>query len=247
MMVEKDQPRETYILLAKLYENTEKYPLMLECINTFVKLNSKLSSEERSLLNTGYKNIIAKQRVAWRELATRENNEENDDKVTLYIYELRKEVEDEILSKLSELLEVLDKYLIPNADEKELETICFYLKMKADFLRYKAEITVNEEYEKNYLASEQTYIKGYKLAENLKISSAVRLGIALNYSVLYYEVILNKDKAVEIAKSAYDEAMKIIDDLDKHKSKDAILIIQLLKENLCLWNENEVESDTKDI
>jgi len=38
--------------------------------------------------------------------------------------------------------------------------------------------------------------------------------------------------------------MKIIDELDKNKSKDTLLIIQLIKENLNLWNnDNEEEAD----
>lgn len=242
-MVDKEtHSREEYILLAKLYENTEKFPLMVNAINKFVELNPKLSSDERSLLNTGYKNIIAKQRVAWRELATKERAEENNKKVIEYIYELRKEVEEEILSGSNKVLEVLDKFLIPNAEEKE--TKIFYLKLKADFLRYKAEVTLNNEYEKNYKESSIAYAEGHALAQSLPISNPIRLGLALNYSVLYYEVILNKEEAVNIAKESYDEAMKIIDELDKTKSKDTILIIQLLKENLDLWNkENEEEGE----
>jgi len=240
-MVDKNYSREEYILLAKLYENTEKFPLMVESINKFVSLNPVLSQEERSLLNTGYKNIIAKQRVAWRELATKERAEENNKKIKEYIYELRKEVEEEILSKTKQVLEVLDKYLIPNASEKEVKI--FYLKLKADFLRYRAEVTLDSEYETNYKESQITYAEGHALAQTLPISNAIRLGLALNYSVLYYEVILDKDEAVNIAKESYDEAMKIIDELDKTKSKDTILIIQLLKENLDLWNKEHEEED----
>jgi 14-3-3 protein epsilon len=241
-MVEKNLTREEYIILAKLYENTEKFPLMVESIIAFVALNPVLSQEERALLNTGFKNIIAKQRIAWRELATRERQEEKNKKVFEYILELRREVEQEILNNSDKVLAVLDKYLIANSNSNE--TKAYYLKMKADFLRYKAEVTVDSEYEKNHKLSEAAYAEGYKLAETLPISNPIRLGLALNYSVLHYEVKLNKEEAMKIAKQAYDEAMKIIDDLDKNKSKDTILIIQLLKENLGLWNnDNEEETE----
>ena len=36
--------------------------------------------------------------------------------------------------------------------------------------------------------------------------------------------------------------MKVLDDLEKSKPKDTILIIQLLKENLILWS-NEMNDD----
>lgn len=241
-MIEKDLSRDEYIVLAKLYENTEKFPLMVEAINHFVALSPVLNQEERALLNSGFKNIIAKQRVAWRELANRERAEDKNKKVCEYILELRKEVEKEIIVSADKVLSLLDKYLISNADNNE--TKVFYLKMKADFLRYKAEVTVDAEYEKNCKLSQQTYAEGYKLSESLPIYNPIRLGLALNYSVLFYEVKLNKEDAVGIAKLAYNEAMKIIDELDKNKSKDTILIIQLLKENLGIWNnDNEEETD----
>ena len=38
--------------------------------------------------------------------------------------------------------------------------------------------------------------------------------------------------------------MKVLDDLEKSKAKDTLLIIQLLKENLILWsNEMNEEED----
>jgi dsDNA-binding SOS-regulon protein len=62
-----------------------------------------------------------------------------------------------------------------------------------------------------------------------------------------YEVVLNKESAINLAKVAYDEAMKIIDDLDKTKGKETILLIQLLKENLSLWfNDNEEDIPTQE-
>jgi hypothetical protein len=36
--------------------------------------------------------------------------------------------------------------------------------------------------------------------------------------------------------------MKVLDDLEKSKAKDTLLIIQLLKENLILWN-NEMNEE----
>ena len=52
----------------------------------------------------------------------------------------------------------------------------------------------------------------------------------------------NKNEAYDIAQKAYDEAMKVVDDMEKRRSSDNLLLIQLLKENLNLWN-NEIETD----
>ena len=73
----------------------------------------------------------------------------------------------------------------------------------------------------------------------MPISSTTRLGTALNYSVLLFEIKNLREEASKIAKSALDEGLKILDDLEKNKQKDTILIIQLLMENLILWNSEE--------
>ena len=52
-----------------------------------------------------------------------------------------------------------------------------------------------------------------------------------------------KEEACNIAKTAFDEAMKVLDDLEKVKAKDTLLIIQLLKENLILWSNEMSEEE----
>ena len=77
------------------------------------------------------------------------------------------------------------------------------------------------------------------------ISNSTRLGLALNYSVFFYDIKKMKEEAINIAKNAFDDAMKILDNLEISKAKDTLLIIQMLKENLIFWcNEinNEFES-----
>ena len=229
--------------MAKLYENTEKFQLMFENINKFVALNPSLNKDERIILNNGYKNIITNQRRAWRELIKTETQElqSGNNVKSEYAKELRIEVENEILVAADKVLEMVDKYLLPNATD--VESKVFFYKMKADFLRYKAEVKLGEEYISCYKESANAYAEGQKIAESLPISNTVKLGLALNYSVLMYEVVLNKESAINLAKVAYDEAMKIIDDLDKTKGKETILLIQLLKENLSLWfNDNEEDN-----
>ena len=239
--MEKFESRDDYILLAKLYESTEKFNNMFEAINKYVELNPVLSEDEKTILNIGYKNIITNKRRAWRELIRVETEEKKkgNKKQQLYAQEIRLEVEEEIIKSANKVLEMLNKFLIPNT--KNTENKIYFLKMKADFLRYKAEVKVNNEWKDLYTESLAVYLEAQKMAETLPIANTVRLGIALNLSVLYYEVMLEKENAIKVSKNAYDEAIKIIDDLDKNKSKETILLIQLLKENLSLWNNDNEE------
>lgn len=235
--------REENVFMAKLYESTEKFDKMVECINSYVIQNPVLNKEEVNLLSSGYKNVINRKRIAWRDLVTKNNEDLSTKKKKAEIVaELKKEAEDEIISIADRLLVIIEKYLIPNAKTDENKVL--FLKMKADFYRYKAEITDGKEYEENHKLSESAYSEGYKLSEQLPISNPVRMGLTLNFSVLYYEVKLQREKALSIAEKAYAESLTIIDELDKTLSKDTLLIIQLLKDNISKWkNDGEEESD----
>lgn len=63
----------------------------------------------------------------------------------------------------------------------------------------------------------------------------IRLGLALNFSVFYYEIKDDSAKACELAKEAFDEAMKELDKVENADYKDSTLIMQLLRDNLTLW------------
>ena len=70
------------------------------------------------------------------------------------------------------------------------------------------------------------------------------LGLALSYSVFYYENFNDHKKAIEIAKTAIDNADKELLNIDKDADEniDTISIYNLLKENYDNW-VNEEEGD----
>jgi 14-3-3 protein epsilon len=228
-----------------LYERAEKFEDMVKWINKFVQMDPVLSHDERNILSAGYKNVISSKRASWRLLHSLEKKEEKKHSPNLaYLQEIKGKVEDEMRRICDEIQDSLDKYLIPNA--KDPENKVFYLKLKGDYYRYRAEFTSGQENEQATNQAEKAYKEAYDIAEkHIPISSSTRLGLALNFSVFYYEIRNLKDEACQIAKSAFEESMKILDDLERIKAKDTILIIQLLKENLILWNNeyNEAEGE----
>ena len=233
--------REEYIYLSRLYEKAEKYPDQFKFINKYVELDPKLSKDERNLLGSGYKNIISDKRSSLRIINSLEKRNIYQ---ASYIKEIKEGIEKELSQILAEVQKILDKFLIPNAID--IENKVFYLKLKADFMRYKCEISYGKELEENIFKTGKVYKEATDIAnKELNINNSTRLGLALNYSVFYYEIKKAKEEAINIAKNAFDEAMKIIDDLEISKAKDTLLIIQMLKENLISWcNEinNEFES-----
>ncbi|GFY89415.1 general regulatory factor 2 [Actinidia rufa] len=66
----------------------------------------------------------------------------------------------------------------------------------------------------------------------------IRLGLALNFSVFYYEILNSPDRACSLAKQAFDEAIAELDTLGEDSYKDSTLIMQLLRDNLTLWTSD---------
>ena len=71
-------------------------------------------------------------------------------------------------------------------------------------------------------------------------------GLALNFSVFYYEILNSPDRACKLAKTAFDEAIAELDQLSEESYKDSTLIMQLLRDNLTLWT-SDMQTDGKNI
>jgi len=54
-------------------------------------------------------------------------------------------------------------------------------------------------------------------------------------------------KACELGETALTEALEKIDDVDEETFRDAKSIIELLKENLSLWKEEEGDNAVEDL
>ncbi|MFS7992869.1 putative 14-3-3 protein [Helianthus anomalus] len=77
-------------------------------------------------------------------------------------------------------------------------------------------------------------------AANTELPSThpIRLGLALNFSVFYYEIMNSPERACHLAKQAFDEAIADLDSLSEESYKDSTLIMQLLRDNLTLWTSD---------
>jgi len=231
--------REDNVYKAKLAEQAERYDEMVASMKAVASMDLELTVEERNLLSVAYKNVIGARRASWRIISSIEQKEENkaaDDKVKM-IKSYRTDVEKELKDICNDILSVLDKHLIPCSDSGESKV--FYYKMKGDYHRYLAEFaTLNDRKE----AAENSLV-AYKAASDIAMSELptthpIRLGLALNFSVFYYEILNSPDRACRLAKAAFDDAIAELDTLSEESYKDSTLIMQLLRDNLTLWTSD---------
>lgn len=94
----------------------------------------------------------------------------------------RSQVEKELRDICSDILQVLDKHLIPCATTGESKV--FYYKMKGDYHRYLAEFATGDDRKD---AAEHSLV-AYKAASDIAMTDLppthpIRLGLALNFSV----------------------------------------------------------------
>jgi len=239
--------RESCVYIAKLAEQSERYEDMVQQMKQVVEGNPVLSTEERNLLSVAYKNVIGQKRAAWRILSTIRSKEEEKsgkgeaDKKNL-CDEYIGEVEKELRATCKDVLEVLS-VLIEKVPAEEctanIEATVFYEKMKGDYYRYTAEFLKGEERENGAKKAAEAYEKALKTSEKLATTNPIRLGLALNFSVFYYEIVTDYNKACELAKKAFDDAIADLDKLNSEESyKDSTLIMQLLRDNLTLWKSD---------
>ena len=154
----------------------------------------------------------------------------------------RKRIEEELEDVCNEVLDLLQKFLIPHATSDESKV--FYLKMSGDYFRYRAEYTEESKKDDVQKKAEENYMEAMTAArEKMPPTHPNRLGLALNFSVFFYEILNAPDKACHLAKQAFDDAIAELDNLDSDQYKDSTLIMQLLRDNLTLWTSDAQQDE----
>ena len=143
MSEEQKEKRAELVYMAKVCEQTERFEDMLTYMKEVLACEQPLTVEDRNLLSVAYKNSVGSKRTSWRILDTLEKKESaksstpETEKHLQLVKEFKKKVEVELDQICNEIIDTLDKKLIPKADE--FTSKVFYLKMKGDYYRYIAE------------------------------------------------------------------------------------------------------------
>jgi len=227
--------------LIRVAETAERYEDMCTFVTKLVTMKSSKSEDldvdERNLLSVAFKNVVGAKRASWRTLA---GGFDDADEELLKKYKAI--VEQELEATIMVVLNLLTEHLCQNVKGNNDETEVFYLKMCGDYYRYLSEFKRDtDDIKKN---AEKFYNDAMEIAENnLKETHPTRLGLALNFSVCYYEILKEPEKACDLAKKSFDAAIEKLDTLDDANYKDSTLIMQLLRDNLTLWTSSQDDGD----
>jgi hypothetical protein len=226
---------EESIFLARVAEQAERFDDMVNFLKPVLDAKAgDVTSDERNLLSVAFKNLISSKRTAWRTISAIEQNPKYG-KFGESLAQYKKKIEDALYKDCEMIIDLIKTKVLSKTVENEAKA--FFVKMVGDYYRYIAETAQGEKLEE----VKQAALKAYTEANAITLPpcNPIKLGLALNFSVFYYEVIKDHKKACALAEESLQSALDKIDELGEEDFRDAKSIIELLKENLTLWKEEE--------
>jgi 14-3-3 protein epsilon len=227
--------RDENVFMARIAEQAERYEDMVEYMKRVGSMGAELSLEERNLLSVAFKNSVGARRTAWRAVNVLEQREsQKNPEIGDIIGQYRVCIEKELNEKCNDVIDLLANNLVPKASDVEAKV--FYLKMKGDYHRYLAEFTPSDKPQNCLSDAQDAYEQASKAAAEMAPTHPIRLGLALNFSVFYFEVCGESAKACQLAQEAFSEATGSVDPASL--PDDSTQILQLLRDNLTLWTSD---------
>ena len=111
--------------------------------------------------------------------------------------------------------------------------------MKEDYYRSLVEVAASDDKKGIVDLSQQAYWEAFEISKKkMQPTHPIRLGLALNFSVLYDEIFNFPEKVCSLAKTAFGEAIANLDAVSEESYKGSMLIVKLLGDNLTWWTSD---------
>ena len=223
------------IFLARVAEQAERFDDMVTYLESVLEVKgADVSSDERNLISVAFKNLISSKRAACRTIAAIEQNPKYS-KYEQALKDYKTTIESQLIADCDRIIAIINNKVLSKACDGEAKA--FFVKMVGDYYRYISENAKDAKLEE----VKQKALSAYSEANQISLAACnpIKLGLALNFSVFHYEVMKNHAEACTLADSALQEALEKIDELEEEDFRDAKSIIELLKENLTLWREED--------
>jgi len=221
--------------LARVAEQAERFEDMVDFLGKVLDAKAgDVSADERNLLSVAFKNLISGKRAACRTIVAIEQNPKYQ-KFSEALAAYKGTIEGQLTKDCETVIAMINTKVL--AKDCQPEAKAFFVKMVGDYYRYIAENAKDSKLEE----VKNNALKAYDEANEITLPpcNPIKLGLALNFSVFHYEVMKNHAAACKLADEALQNALDKIDELEEDDFRDAKSIIELLKENLTLWKEEE--------
>ncbi|TVU24313.1 hypothetical protein EJB05_26744, partial [Eragrostis curvula] len=167
---------------------------MVEYMKKLARMDVDMSAEERHLFSVGFKNTIGARRASWRILSSLEQKVTAGDQTGVMIDAYKRKIEDELRMVCNEILSIIAIHCLPLATSGEHAV--FFYKMKGDYYRYLAEFSTGNEKKAAADQALMAYQHAMVVASSeLSPAHQIRLGVALNFSVFFYEILNSHERS----------------------------------------------------
>lgn len=236
-------PRESLVFRAKLAQQCGRDEDMLANMRLLAAdADVAFTSEERNLLSLAFKNVVQNLRSSLsiaRAIECRERQLSNDAHARLareYVEKLSRELRE----RCADAVACVETRVEASAAEDSVTARVFWLKCLGDYWRYTCEVDPGGGAATN---AEDAYRAGIERARSEPMTSALRLGLYLNHTVLLYEIMGNKRGALDITDACLRLTRGEIASMeDSDEREDTEAVVALLRNNAALWRR-EIEAE----
>jgi len=200
---------------------------MFEFLQPVLQRRDHFSPEERSMLSVAFKNLVTPRRTTWRTINFNfDSNQQGIESIGKY----KSVIEERLHRNCRAIIDVLTQHVIPRVEkryrDKKIQSVeerAFFYKMVGDYNRYASEscqtvpdhVQRLQEFKQGALRAYSKSLELCNRGAGIEPYNPVKLGLALNFSVFYYEIIGNAKQACTIAKQALETAIAVVDDCNE--------------------------------
>jgi hypothetical protein len=217
--------------LARVYHTAGLSGKASDEVSQLATTREAITPEDEATVSVVTKARVDQLRRARRIICAVEEHEENKGKANRVaaLRQMKARIEALLAEILNQYIASIDSAFLARPTSEASRIL--FLKMKADYSRYLAEI------QRMQPAQVQTaYVIAYDAARSaLGAAHPLRTGIALNYAVFHFEISGNRETAVEIAKGAHAEGVGAMKTLQADEREDAMEVLNLIATNLKNW------------
>lgn len=230
------------LYLAIIAEKCQLYDDMYSNIEYIITNNEALPNQDQSnLISNAFKHKLSLLRDSIYKLSSIEFNTKKDSsspsEYIQYITEYKNTIINKLITFCNNVIQLIDKYILPKTNTFDSQTI-FYT-MKGDYLRYIAEISLDESEQKTFTEQAlSAYNVALEKSEKLEYTNVNKLNLMLNLTVFYYEILHNANKAHQIAIETLNNAKQLIKAVNEEdeKYRDSFTLVALLEDNIRMWD-----------
>ena len=217
------------------------------CDEMITLCDEPLNSDQIKIIlaaNSLYINQLRKSQRSLVKLLMEEKEAKN------LIYEIKANKEKAIIERCEKFIKLINEYILPKNNLSD-EHHALFLKTKADYYRYLAEVTHDHELFINKQNALYFYMEAKRLTKNLPNLNAIKLDIALNYSVFLNEIMNKRINSYFAAKEAVFNALSDLKnctekELTAEEMRDSLICIEILNRNVEEWYNEEMEADNEE-